>query len=254
MRGRLAIPLLLTLAILAAAAAASAELSQSGNLRISFDASFAPRSLPRDHPAPVTVSVEGSIATTDGTHPPALRRLEIALNRNGTLSTWGLPACTAPLLQSTTTQRALERCRPALVGRGSFAAKVASERSPVPASGRILVFNGEFDGKPALLLHLYGTVPVRVTFVLALTISHHPEAQFGTILSAPIPSSPAALDRSPTSASRSVATTPTVAATSASSVPAAPLPGAVFSFARGSFYFADSRQLQITLTRDCHVR
>ncbi|HEX2707878.1 MAG TPA: hypothetical protein VHM66_07725 [Solirubrobacterales bacterium] len=108
--------MLLALAVLLGAGVARGELSQKGERRISFDGGFTPRSLPRDRPAPVTVSIEGSIGTTDGTHPPALRRLEIALNRNGRLSTRGLPACTSPLLQSTSTEAALERCRPALVG------------------------------------------------------------------------------------------------------------------------------------------
>ena len=104
MRRRIAIPLLLALAALTAlAAVATAEIAQKGNLRISFDGSFTPHSLPRDKPAPITVSVAGAIATTDGSHPPALRQLEIALNRNGRISTRGLPACSSPLLQSTNT-------------------------------------------------------------------------------------------------------------------------------------------------------
>ena len=51
----------------------------------------------------------------------------------------------------------------------------------------MLAFNGRRGGKPALLLHLYVTTPVRTTFVLPLTISHRPKGQFGTVLSARIP-------------------------------------------------------------------
>ena len=37
------------------------------------------------------------------------------------------------------------------------------------------------------MLHLYGTVPVRATFVLPLAISHRATGQFGTFLSATVP-------------------------------------------------------------------
>ena len=63
------------------------ELSQSGNLRISFSGDFSPHSLPRDRHAPISVHVKGAIETTDGSHPPPARRVEIALNRNGKLTT-----------------------------------------------------------------------------------------------------------------------------------------------------------------------
>jgi hypothetical protein len=258
MRRRLAIPALLALAVLLGAGVARGELSQKGNLRISFDGGFTPRSLPRDRPAPVTVNVEGAIGTTDGTHPPALRQLEIALNRSGHLSTAGLPACTAALLQSTTTETALARCRQALVGHGSFRATLESTQAPVPVQGRILVFNGRRHGDPALILHLYGTVPVRATFVLPLTISHRATGQFGTVLSATVPVLAGGLG-SITYIKLEIGREYTyrgrrVGFVSASCAAPAGFPGAVFTFARGSFRFADGRRLNTTLTRDCKVR
>ena len=187
MQRRLLIPVLILLLGLLGAAAAWGEISQKGNLRITFDGGFAPHSLPRDRLAPVTLSVGGSISTTDDSHPPPLNKLEVALNRNGRVSTRGLPVCTGPLLQSTTTESALARCRPALVGRGSFKAEVESSQSGILATGAMLAFNGSVHGKPALLLHLYTTVPVRVTFVLPLLISHRATGRFGTVLSAKVP-------------------------------------------------------------------
>jgi hypothetical protein len=249
---------LLALAVLLGAGVARGELSQKGERRISFDGGFTPRSLPRDRPAPVTVSIEGSIGTTDGTHPPALRRLEIALNRNGRLSTRGLPACTSPLLQSTSTEAALERCRPALVGSGSFKADLASTQAVIPVRGRILAFNGRRKGRPALILHLYGTVPVPATFVLALAISHRAEGQFGTILSGRVPVLAGGLV-SITDIELEIGREYTyrgrrIGFVSASCAAPAGFPGAVFTFARGSFQFADGRQLDTTLTRSCRVR
>jgi hypothetical protein len=256
---RLVIPTLLAIAALLGAGVAQGELSQKGNLRISFDGSFSPRSLPRDRPAPVSVSVEGSIETTDGSHPPAVRRIEIALNRNGHLSTVGLPICTSPLLQSTSTQTALEHCRPALVGRGHFGADVKfPSQNPFPAHGTILAFNGKQGGEPALLLHLYGTTPVQATFVLPLKISRNGKGQFGTVLAANIPTLAGGLG-SVTDIDLKIGRNYTYRGQPRSYISAscdapAGFPGAVFPLAKGSFYFADGRMLDTTLSRDCHVR
>lgn len=259
MRRRLIIPAIAAIVVLLAAGAAEGELSQEGNLRISFDGGFTPRSLPRDRPATISVSVSGRIATTDGTQPPPLRRIEIELNRNGHLSTRGLPVCTSGLLQSATTQAALQRCRPALVGRGHFAANVDFPSvTPFPAEGRMLAFNGLQNGRPALLLHLYGTAPVHVTFVLPLLISHRGKGQFGTVLSARIPTLAGGLG-SITQISLRIGREYSFEGRRRSflSASCAAPPGftaAIFPFARGSFHFADGRTLLTTLARDCRVR
>jgi hypothetical protein len=256
---RLTIPILLLLMALLGAAAAQGELSQSGTLRISFSGGFSPRSLPRDHPAPVTIDVKGAIGTTDGSHPPAVRRIEIELNRNGRLTTAGLPACTGRRLQATSTETALQRCGPALVGRGHFAADVEfPSLTPVPAAGAILVFYGKKDGRPELLLHLYGTAPVRATFVLPLAISQRAKGQFGTVLSAKIPTLAGGLG-SVTEIALRIGRSYTFKGRrhsfiSASCAAPAGFGTALFSLARGSFYFAGGRKIDTTLTRDCHVR
>lgn len=191
MRRQLALLMLLAFAALAASAPAKVrefEIIQKGNLRVKFGAEFTPSTLPRDRPAPITVEVAGAIATTDGSHPPPLRKLEIAINRHGRIETTGLPTCTAPLLQSTTTKEALARCGEARVGSGNFKAQLAlGTGKDVPATGRIVVFNSRSAGKPALLIHLFIGVPVRVTMVVPITIGHKEEGEYGTVLRAPIP-------------------------------------------------------------------
>jgi hypothetical protein len=258
MRRRLAIPALLAIAALLGAGAAHGELSQKGNLRIAFDGGFTPRSLPRDRPAPVTVSVEGSIGTTDGTRPPALQRFQIELNRNGQISTRGLPACSTPLLQSTSSEAALARCRPALIGGGSFAAAVESGGKLIPAGGRILAFNGTFRGGPAVILHFYTAVPARVTLVLPLAISRQATGQFGTTLAARVPTLAGGL-ASITKLNLKIGRNYSyrgqrLSFISASCAAPAGFPGALFSFARGDFHFVDQRTITTTLTRDCRVR
>jgi hypothetical protein len=259
MRRRLAIAALLALAALLGATVAHGELSQVGTLRISFDGGFSPRSLPRDRLAPVTLHVKGAISTTDGTQPPPVQRLEIALNRNGRLSTAGLPACTSRLLQSTSTRVALDRCGPALVGHGRFAANVQFPgTAPIPAGGAMLAFYGRQGGKRALLLHLYITTPTQVTFVLPLIISSKREGEFGTLLSARVPTLAGGLG-SVTQIDLKISRQYTYRGQRRSFISAscaAPpgFSGGIFNFAQGRFHFAGGEMLRATLTRDCHVR
>ena len=258
-RRRLLIPALLTIAVLLGSALAQAEFGQEGNVRISFSGDFSPHALPRNELAPVTIDVKGAIGTTDGTHPPAVRRIEIGINRHGRLSTHGLPACSGPRLQATSTETALKRCRPALVGRGHFGANVEfSNTDPVLANGTMLAFYGKSSGKKALLLHLYATAPVRTTFVLPLIISNRGNELFGTVLSAKIPTLAGGLG-SVTKIDLKIGREYTYRGQrrsflSASCPAPAGFTGGVFSLARGSFYFADGKKIDATLERDCRVR
>jgi len=256
---RLLIPIVAFALGLLGAGLAQAELSQQGNLRISFSGGFTPHSLPREEPAPITVHVRGAISTTDGSHPPAVRRIEIAINRNGQLTTAGLPSCTSARLQSTSSEEAIKRCGPSLVGRGSFGADVQFPGSaPVPASGRMLAFYGSRQSQPALLLHLYAATPVRTTFVLPLKISRQAKGQFGTLLSARIPTLAGGLG-SVTEIDLTVGRTYNFRGQrrsfiSASCAAPSGFGVGIFPLARGTFSFADGRSLKTTLARACRVR
>lgn len=188
MRRRLPIFVLAALVTLSATAASWATVQKSGGLLVRFDAEFSPHSLPRQTPAPIAVTIKGAISTSDGSHPPPLKWLEVELNRHGRLYTKGLPSCSPSLLQSTSTAEANARCGAALVGRGSFAADVVlGTTKPVAANGKILAFNGRRAGKPALLLHFFGGAPVRFTLVVPLRIGHRHDGEFGSVLRARIP-------------------------------------------------------------------
>lgn len=184
---RLAIAAVL-LACLPAGVAAARQFVQQGTLRVAFEAKLLPHALPRERNAPVTVQVSGAIRTTDGSTPPQLREISIAMNRAGIVSAKGLPSCQAPELQQTSTEAALAVCRGALVGRGHFAANVDFPGAPVfPARGTVLVFNSSTKNRPGLLLHLYGSSPVRAAFVLPFKITRNTKGKFGTIFSTHIP-------------------------------------------------------------------
>jgi hypothetical protein len=254
---RILIPALIALFALALVAASEAEVEQKENLRVKFDAEFDPQTLPRDRPAPVQIDVHGSIATTDGSHPPPLRWLEVELNRAGQLYSKGLPACSAPLLQSTSTEGALERCRSAVVGQGRFRADV-NFGSEIPATGRILAFNGRSAGKPMLLLHFFASVPVRFTLVAPLTIGHQRKGEYGTILRTRIPRLAGGLgaitEIALTLGRRYSFAGKRRSYLSAACHAPAGFPGAVFPFARARFRFEAHRPIRTTLIRNCKVR
>lgn len=258
MRRLLAIAVLVASLAAVVASSAPAEQGQVGKIRVLLDGDFSPRALPRDRQIPISVRFDGSISTTDDSHPPALRRLEIALNRGGEFDPTGLPVCASRRLQSTTSAEALHRCRRALVGRGSFRAALASEVETIPVVGRILVFNARRRGHPAMLLHLYGTIPVQGTFVQTLTIRRHSGGPYGTVLSARLPNLAGGLG-SITDVHLRIGRNFRHRGKRRSLIAAScPAPEgfsiAPFPFARADFRFADGKRLQVPLTRFCRVR
>lgn len=252
---------LVTLALLLIAAgvlatAARAEIVQSGDVRVSFQAGFTPTALPRQRPAPITVNFEGRISTTDGSHPPALQRLRVALNSAGRIDTRGLPRCRTAALQATSSDLALARCRRALVGKGTFVAQLPVERQLL-VGGRALVFNGTVDGRPGMLIHIYVSNPVRLTLVIPIRISRH-AGRFGTVLTTTVPKlagGSASIVALKLKIGRrfSVGGQRRSYLSAACAAPAG-FPGAVFPFARSSFSFADGRTMHTVLSRSCRVR
>jgi hypothetical protein len=252
---------LVTLALLlvvvgALAAVAHAEIVQSGDLRVSFHAGFTPTALPRERPAPISVDFEGRISTTDGSHPPALRRLRVELNSAGEVDTRGLPRCRTASLQATSSALALERCRRALVGQGTFVAQLPVERQLL-VSGRALVFNGTVGRRPGMLIHIYVSNPVRLTLVIPIKISRR-GGRFGTVLTTNVPKlagGSASIVALKLKIGRrfSVGGERRSYLSAACAAPAG-FPGAVFTFARSSFSFADGRTMHTALSRSCQVR
>jgi hypothetical protein len=259
MRRRLPIFVLAALLALSVGAAAWAAVEKKGNILVHFDADFSPHSLPRERPAPIEVRIKGAVSTSDGSHPPPLQWLEVELNRNGRLYTNGLPSCSPALLQSTSSREAKARCGGAIVGRGSFAADLSlGSAKPITANGEIIAFNGRRAGKPALLLHFFGGVPVRFTLVVPLRIGHREAGEFGTVLRARIPKLVngfgsitqinLSLGRRWTFAGkrRSYLSAACNAPTGFTVVP--------FSFARARFRFENHPEFRSTLTTSCRVR
>jgi hypothetical protein len=189
--GKVIVGLALVLAAsLALASWALGERVQAGNLIVDVEGGFSPTSLPRHSFAPISLQGSGDISTVDGALPPPVHTVDIDWDRNGRLTTRGLPQCSEAQLENTTTPAAMQTCRAALVGIGFASGQVAfPDQAPFPASSTVLAFNGiPRGGHPVLLLHAYAYVPAPTTFVVPVDISKEHAGRYGyhSSLTAPI--------------------------------------------------------------------
>jgi DNA-binding beta-propeller fold protein YncE len=168
--------------------ASASDVIQRGHVRVSVGAGIAPRRLPRHGAAPIHFSLSARIASTDGSVPPQLRRISVAINRNGHLDPAGLPICRFDAIQPSTTAGALAACRDSLIGEGSFRARVLiPQQAPFPSSGKIVAFNGRWQGHPAILAHVYGPKPVPTSYTLPFVVGTEHRGTYGTLLTATLP-------------------------------------------------------------------
>lgn len=245
----------LCLLICLSASLAQAEVVQKGAIRVSLQGQITPKQLPRDKAAPVKVSLATEITATKGKAPPQLLELSLAINRYGHLEPNGLPKCEVTEIQPATSQRAKEACASSLVGKGFFKASLLlPEQSPFPSEGELLAFNGTYQGKPAILAHVYGTDPVPTSFTLPFLITKS-KGTFATTLTAKLPKD---ANNSVTGLSLELKRSFKANGKQKSYVTAScPAPkgfgSASFSFAKASYRFAGGGGLSSTLTRVCGV-
>jgi hypothetical protein len=236
---------------------AHAELTERGDLFVTFKGGIDPNALPRTELAPIAVSVAGTVKTLSGQRPPALRMVRIEINRGGVLDSRGLPVCHYRDLVATSTRQAMEACGGALVGGGAFHARTAfPEQETFPTDGRILAFNGLYEGHEAILGHIHGGDPGPITRIVVFHI-RRTAGTFGTILTATLSDSLnhygyvvglyLKLFR------RYVFNGEQRSYISAACAAPAGFGVASFPFARASMGFADGRRLSSTLTRSCRV-
>jgi hypothetical protein len=247
------------LSLILASAALGKVYLQKGTLRIAFSGRIAPRKLPRVGSASVSVSVSANITTTDGTSPPQLRRIKLEINRNGRLDTRGLPTCGFRQIQPASTARALAACSAAKVGYGTFRANVAlPEQSPFPSEGRILAFNGRLHGKPVILAHIYGTLPLPTSFTLPFEIEQRRHGTYGLTLAAHLPHVAAEwgfIHAVSLTLGRDFRFHGRHRSYISAGCPAPPgFPGTSFPLTRMAFGFEDGTQLKSVIVRDCHAR
>jgi DNA-binding beta-propeller fold protein YncE len=241
-----------------AGGASASVVQQRRGVRVGFDGTLTPHVLPRHGTAPVGIVVDAKISATQGEDPPQLRRIAIAINRNGRFASKGLPICRISEIQPSTTDGALAACRDSLVGEGGFSANVKlPQQSPFPSAGKVLAFNGTANGKPAILAHIYGTQPAPTSIVLPFVLRKG-HGTYGTILEASLPQATGSwgyvtglrmnLRR------RFIYRGRSRSFLSAGCPAPAGFPSASFPLAKTSFAFAGSLTLEAVLTRTCRAR
>ncbi len=162
------------LAICAALAGGSADAAtvRVGTLVLHADGGFEPQLLPKRTYAPIHFQGYGSISTTDGSVPPALKHVKLEFDRDGRVTTAGLPVCQPASIETASPEEARRRCGGAIVGTGHIAAAV-----PLPLIGRLemrsllTLFNGpRRDGDPTVILHAQAPFPISETYVVTIPI------------------------------------------------------------------------------------
>lgn len=258
-RARRTVVVLALATFVSASSAARAELVQEGNLRVGVSGNLSPKHLPRTGAAPIAVTVRGGIATLDGSLPPQLQRLRIELNTHGRLQTRGLPKCRIGQIHPASTARALSACRPALVGRGSFSVDVVlGGQQPYPTKGRLLVFNGTYKGRPALLGQIYSPHPFANSFVIPFQVSRLERGRYGVALTARLPrafTNWGYVTGLEMRLSRRYSYRGRMRSFISAGCPAPTgFPSAVFPLARTTFAFDNGTKLTLPLVDDCQVR
>jgi hypothetical protein len=158
------------------AGAANAALVKIGNLVLTADGNFTPSSLPRSTYSPIDFQGHADLKAVDGGVPAALQQLILDFDRDGRLSTAGLPACQPAALEEVTPAQARKRCANAIVGTGHVQAMIAGDgQPPVLASSPLTFFNGpSLEGKPTVVLHARITFPGVQNFVITIPIEKRP--------------------------------------------------------------------------------
>jgi hypothetical protein len=172
----------------ACAGMASAAVVQEGNLRITVLSQILPYKLPRKGTAPIAVFVSGHLSAPHGGIPAQLKRLTVKVNKHGLLQSRGLPTCQLPEIQPASTERALQSCGDAVIGSGQFWAHIVlPDQGAYATHGRLLIFNGRQNGRPALLTHIFTANPFFSSFVIPFGIKKVSKGAYGTELSASLP-------------------------------------------------------------------
>jgi hypothetical protein len=253
--------IILALALLAAATtlpgAAHGERSRVGNLIGTLNGGIAPLALPRERVAPVAVDLEGKIATTDGTPLPQVKQVKVELAGPGILSTAGLPLCPQSRLEHADNHQAINRCGPALVGRGALGAEVAiPHQTPFTIHARLLAFNGRTAaGRKAIWVHAYAADP---PLSLVLPFIVHPGGRsFPTALIAAVPGSLGPLPRLADFRLRLFRRYRYQGQMHSYVTASCPVPPAFtagfLSFARATYSFGDGRRVRIETVRSCRA-
>jgi hypothetical protein len=164
----------------------------AGGVDIGMPVSWSPRftisptKLSRTHPTHVTMLASGQYRTTDGSHVPALRELELEGDRHLAFDLKEVPVCSGGGRESR--GRIEEDCRDALVGGGKVTIEISDPESRLMwVRGRLSLYNGG-GTKDVRRLYAHADLPPRVReLVIPITIRKVDDERFGWRASAEVP-------------------------------------------------------------------
>jgi hypothetical protein len=167
--------------LVAAGALAKPHVIRAGNLFLRDNGGISPSRLPRRTQVPIAAHIDASIGTTDGSHPPAVRTLDIDFDKSIRVNAVGIPTCRKGRLEARTTAEAKRACPDAIVGSGEGEVEVEfPESTPFSAKGPIVLFNGGVHaGSTLLFVHAYVAVPVPTAVVATARISRIQRGHYG---------------------------------------------------------------------------
>jgi hypothetical protein len=179
-----------TAAVVASAAWAGPTVSGSDGNTQSIEVKLTPKRLSKTKLTPATLDVTTKTMSTtaaNGVPSPAVQAV-IDFDKNTKLFTKGIPTCDAGLIQTTSTEGALEACGKAKIGGGTATTLLPVGEKVFTENVTVTAFNGAPQGgKPVVLLHVYGLAPVQVTTVLVGTVTHFDKEGYGPRLTLNIP-------------------------------------------------------------------
>ncbi len=172
---------LILLFAVAAVASAKWTTAKVGNLVLRIEGQLSPRAFPRHEFAPASFRTRGQIATSDSTHPPALREAVVYIDKNGTFDAEGLPVCKGAQLEARDTKAAKRACPAAIIGTGKGTAEIAfPEQRPILVDSPITIFNGGVQGKTTTMyFHAFITVPTPAAIVSSFRFTRVNAGRYG---------------------------------------------------------------------------
>jgi hypothetical protein len=147
-------------------------------LTVTASARVSPSKLPRSGYVPVTASVFGKV-TTNGTHPPALRKAVLDIDKDVKVNAKGFPVCPSGAHYDIDEPPGggigeIEKtCPGAIIGRGRARFEIAfPEQKPLAVTSPLLVINGgEKGGKVTLAILTSVTIPAPREVFVTVTIT-----------------------------------------------------------------------------------
>jgi hypothetical protein len=156
--------------VLAAGDATGATV-RAGPVVLHAEGSFSPHVLPKRTYAPVALSAEVDVHSTEASEPPVVKEAVLEFDRDGLLSTRGLPVCRRAQIAHVGVAQARRRCAGSIVGTGHLNAVVTVSLLRIKVRAALTLFNGpRRGGTPTVLAHAQPVALIDDVYVVSVPI------------------------------------------------------------------------------------